>query len=68
MPHVKVNGEETEAPASLIELLRERGIDPAEARGIAVARNGAVVRKQEWDATPIEEDDQIEIITATQGG
>ena len=37
-------------------------------RGIAVARNQHVVSKKEWPEIRIEENDEIMIITATQGG
>jgi len=39
-----------------------------QARGIAVAVNGEVVPRQGWPATPVAEGDQIEIVTAVQGG
>ena len=37
-------------------------------KGIAIALNGAVVSKTNWDTQIIEEGDSILIITATQGG
>ena len=37
-------------------------------KGIAVAVNGSVVSKAEWQNTSIKESDNIIIITATQGG
>jgi sulfur carrier protein len=36
--------------------------------GIAVAVNGEVVPRGGWPATPVGEGDQIEIVTAVQGG
>jgi len=36
--------------------------------GIAVAVNGEVVPRRGWPATPVAEGDQIEIVTAVQGG
>jgi thiamine biosynthesis protein ThiS len=36
--------------------------------GVAVALNGAVVRRAEHEATPVNENDEIEIIRAVQGG
>jgi sulfur carrier protein len=36
--------------------------------GIAVAVNGEVVPRRGWPATPVGEGDQIEIVTAVQGG
>jgi sulfur carrier protein len=37
-------------------------------RGIAVARNGAVVPKSSWETTPLVPGDRIEIVTAAAGG
>jgi len=36
--------------------------------GVAVARNGEVVRRAEWPATALAEGDRIELVSATQGG
>jgi sulfur carrier protein len=66
---ITVNGDARDVPTGLAlpDLLRGLDLDPAQP-GIAVARNGAVVRRAEWPATPVESGDEIEIITATQGG
>ncbi len=40
----------------------------ASPRGIAVARNGDVVPKSQWEGTRIVAGDQIEIVTAAAGG
>ncbi len=37
-------------------------------RGIAVARNGGVVPKSEWESTPLYRGDTVEIVTAAAGG
>lgn len=37
-------------------------------KGIAVAVNNQVIPKQQWDTTPLKQNDNILIITATQGG
>lgn len=63
---LKVNGEEKELHASTIALLLQELSLPS--IGIAVARNGKVVRRDEHAATPLEEGDEIEIIRAVQGG
>jgi sulfur carrier protein len=39
-----------------------------QACGLAVAVNGEVVPRRGWPATPVGEGDQIEIVTAVQGG
>jgi sulfur carrier protein len=36
--------------------------------GIAVAVNGEVVPRRGWPATPVADGDQVEIVTAVQGG
>jgi sulfur carrier protein len=36
--------------------------------GIAVAVNGAVVRRGEWGSTLLADGDQVEVLTAVQGG
>jgi sulfur carrier protein len=65
---VRLNGAEASIePATVIDLLRARGIDPA-ARGVAVALNGAVVRRADWPATEIKAGDAIEIVRPFSGG
>ena len=63
---LKVNGEQRELQATTIALLLQELEMPS--IGIAVARNGKVVRRDDNAATPLEEDDEIEIIRAVQGG
>ena len=36
--------------------------------GIAVAHNGEVVRRHDWASTMLEDGDQVEVVTAHQGG
>jgi sulfur carrier protein len=40
----------------------------ASASGIAAAVNGEVVRRACWDTTLVADGDQVEVITAAQGG
>ena len=68
MTRLRINGEEAElAVATVAELLAERGIDPA-ARFLAVAVNGAIVRRAEWPVAPLSPGDQVEIVRPLQGG
>lgn len=68
MTRLSINGEETEiAVATVAELLVARGIDPS-ARFLAVAVNGAVVRRAEWAGTPLSSGDRVEIVRPLQGG
>ncbi len=38
------------------------------ASGTAAAVNGEVLRRARWDTTPVADGDQVEVITAAQGG
>jgi len=68
MTRLRINGEETElAVATVAELLAARGIDPS-ARFLAVAINGAVVRRAEWADKALSPGDQVEIVRPLQGG
>ncbi len=63
-----VNKEEKElnAVSTIQELIIELGFEHK--TGIALAVNMNIVAKAEWDAHPIIENDNITIITASQGG
>jgi sulfur carrier protein len=37
-------------------------------KGLAVAVNNSIVSKEQWNSTPLKENDKILIIRATQGG
>ncbi len=64
----RINGEDAAVEAATVaELLAERGVDAA-ARGVAVAVNGAVVRRPDWAGTPVREGDEIEIVKPFRGG
>jgi sulfur carrier protein len=68
MTRLRINGEDAEiAAATVAELLAARGID-SKARFLAVAVNGAVVRRGEWPSQPLAPGDQIEIVRPLQGG
>jgi sulfur carrier protein len=68
--HVRINGrtEPLAAAVPLTALLQEQGIDPARASGIAVAVNERIVRRAEWAERVVNPGDDIEIVTARQGG
>ena len=68
--HVRINGrsEPLEAAAPLTAVLEKQGIDPLHASGIAVAVNELIVRRAEWSERVIKPGDDIEIVTARQGG
>lgn len=65
---ISVNGErETLAVATLAALLDEKDVG-ADARGVAVALNGAVVPRAAWRDTRLASGDAVEIVRARQGG
>lgn len=65
-----VNGEPLTvgSDASLTDVVRVYGLDPDGARGVAVAVNDEVVRREAWPETRVHAGDRIEIVTAQQGG
>lgn len=65
---IRVNGEERPlAAATVSDLLRAEGLDPAR-RGLAVAVNGAVVRRGDWPAAALSPGDEVEIVKPFAGG
>ena len=41
---------------------------PSLERGVAVAVNGELVRRAEWDRRIVQPEDELEVVQATQGG
>ncbi len=66
---IELNGQprELHAGATLADAVRESGAD-GEARGVAVALDGEVVPRGEWDSTPLAEGQRVEVLAAIQGG
>jgi sulfur carrier protein len=64
---VTVNGTQRDLPSglTLADLVGELAPSP---KGVAAAVNGEVVPRRAWPATPIAERDQVEVVTAVQGG
>jgi sulfur carrier protein len=63
-----VNGEPRERQgATIAQLLSELGVEPS-ARGVAVAVDGEVVPRAEWDARRVNEGERVEALSAMQGG
>jgi sulfur carrier protein len=68
MMRLKINGIDEEVGATTIaQLLAARGIDPS-ARFLAVAVNGAVVRRASWAEAALAAGDAVEIVRPLQGG
>jgi sulfur carrier protein len=65
---VTVNGEKLPITSRDIRgLLAENNID-SDRGGVAIAVNGEVVPRAKWDQTPINPNDQIEIVHIVRGG
>jgi len=63
-----LNGEPRErAGATIAELLTDLGVEDR-ARGVAVAVDGEVVPRAEWDDRRINEGERVEALSAMQGG
>ncbi len=64
---IVINGQRHELPddATLTDVVARL---TRAARGVAVALNGSVVPRGEWQSTALAEADQVEILTAVQGG
>lgn len=65
---ITVNGEARPWDSQDVRaLLAETGIDPARG-GVAVAVNGEVVPRAEWEQTRLRPNDRIEIVHIVRGG
>jgi sulfur carrier protein len=67
---IKINGQHQQLQGDMAPLkavLEVLGYD-VEQPGIAVAVNGAVVPRSNWGMHQVESADEIEVITARQGG
>ena len=67
---VTVNGDaiQVKGGALLTDVVRAVGLNPDAVRGVAVAMNDEVVRREAWTDTRVAAGDRIEIVTAQQGG
>jgi sulfur carrier protein len=64
---IRINGEGAPlTAATLADLLAAQGI--ADGKGVAVALNGQVVRRQAWAQTKLSAGDDVEIVRVRQGG
>jgi sulfur carrier protein len=66
-----VNGAPRDYAAETVDALfrleaEESGIESPQ--GVAIALNGRVLRRRDWEQTPVSEGDRIEIVRAMQGG
>jgi thiazole synthase len=65
---IELNGSERKLPAgaSLADAVRAAGAERR--RGIAVAVDGEVAPRGEWESTPLAEGSKVEVLAAIQGG
>jgi len=64
---VTINGRPHEAAGALSLAQAVAELTTAQS-GVAAAVNGAVVRRGAWDATALADGDEVEVLTAVQGG
>ena len=64
---VTLNGEPRDLPdgSTVVQAVAELTAAPS---GVAAAVNGEVLPRGSWPATPLREGDQVEVVTAVQGG
>ena len=69
MPQIVLNGKPADLPegACAAAAVRATGVS-GEARGVAVALDGEVVPRGEWNSTPLVGGGRVEVLTAVQGG
>ena len=67
--NIKLNGENKtlNSKINLIDFLKCE-LNKTEFGGIAVAKNGTIVPRSKWESTEINDNDDIEIVHAVQGG
>jgi thiazole synthase len=66
---IELNGEERQLQGAptLADAVRASGAAP-DARGVAVALDGEVVPRSQWEATALREGQSVEVLAAIQGG
>jgi sulfur carrier protein len=64
---VIINGKPHRAPAKMT-LAQAVAMLTSAPTGVAAALNGAVVRRPAWNSTSLADGDEVEVLTAVQGG
>ncbi|MCD8265610.1 MAG: sulfur carrier protein ThiS [Prevotellaceae bacterium] len=66
MTSIRINGKAaTTEAATLLELARELALPE---RGVALAIDGRLARREEWDGTALREGSEVIIVKAAYGG
>jgi sulfur carrier protein len=66
---IALNGRSVELPAgaTVADAVMEAGAN-GDSRGVAVAVDGEVIRRAEWEKTKLQSDQNVEVVRAVQGG
>ena len=64
---VIINGESHQVPAPM-SLAQAVALMTSAQAGVAAAVNGDVVRRTAWKSTSLRDGDEVEVLTAVQGG
>ena len=67
MTAIVVNGDRHES-ASQLSLADAVALLSSAPTGVAAALNGEVIRRADWPRTLLQDGDEVEVVTATQGG
>ena len=68
-PRLELNGAPLEVePATTVAAIVERAAAGGTRRGVAVAVDGEVIPRSEWDQTELCDGQRIEVVGAIQGG
>lgn len=67
---IQLNGEPASiaVPATVVDAVAATGADVSGGRGFAVAVDGEVVPRSEWETTPLAAGQKVEVVAAVQGG
>jgi sulfur carrier protein len=60
-------GSDLQPGETVVGVLERLGLD-LDARGLAVAVDGEVVPREEWESVALEQDAHVEVLRAMQGG
>ena len=66
---ITVNGDPADLPAGALigDVLDRLGVEPGR-RGVAIAVDGEVVPRAEWNTTSLPDGVRVEVVQAIQGG
>jgi sulfur carrier protein len=64
---VTINGQPHQAPPAL-SLAQAVALLTSAESGVAAAVNGDVIQRSAWDSTALTDGDEVEVLTAVQGG